>query len=256
MGFHAILYQLFPSQLTLSVVASELGNMGNTEKEKTARRKVLKGIVELRNTHKIPSLLIWLSDSGVSYFGTPSLKDKALNSFNCACVCTCNAQNQRSWVGCMEDDDRALVDGGATFEVGIDLVDFMEADTPIDKLPMRLDLMVYNELAKWLRPQIVRSRHEIGYKGSKIVFKDMSWCPSFWPVDICHWMEVSNFSRWKATEYTGEGDLTHVLRKAVEKRLAEKNINPDEHVKITVDKFKQKRKETWRGQHKEPQVLF
>ena len=45
---------------------------------------------------------------------------------------------------------------------------------------------------------------------------------------------VSNFSYWKASEYSREGYLTMVLKKAVENRLAEKNINPDGHVKVNV----------------------
>ena len=38
-----------------------------------------------------------------------------------------------------------------------------------------------------------------------------------------------------------------VLEKRVESRLAEKNIDPDFHVKVKVNKKKQKQKEKWRG---------
>jgi hypothetical protein len=60
--------------------------------------------------------------------------------------------------------------------------------------------------------------------------------PSFWPDNLCDWMEVSNFSHWKASEHTGPGDLTMVLKQAVENRLNEKGIQPEEYVKINVDK--------------------
>ena len=213
--------------------------MGKYEKEKTARRKVLKGIVELRNVYKIPSVIIWLTDSGPSFFGTNALKQKATRSFNCTCACSCTAENENKWPDIMEEDERSLLDTDDLFDPGMDLLDWMEVDTPIQKLPMKLDLMVYNELAKWLRPQIIRSRHERGYEGVKIGFKDPSWCPSFWPSDICQWVEVSNFSRWKSSEYTGEGDLTDVLKKAVENRLQQKGLDPEEHVSMNVDKSKE-----------------
>ena len=45
-----------------------------------------------------------------------------------------------------------------------------------------------------------------------------------------------------------------VLKKAVENRLTEKNINPDDHIKVNVDEKKQKRKEKWRGNHSNPEV--
>ena len=68
------------------------------------------------------------------------------------------------------------------------------------------------------------------------------WCPSFWPSDMCDWIGVPNFKHWKAAEYTGEGGLTAVLRKAIENRLAKKHLDPSDHIKINVDKNKQKRK--------------
>ena len=70
--------------------------------------------------------------------------------------------------------------------------------------------------------------------------------PSFWPDNLCDWMEVSNFSHWKASEHTGPGDLTMVLKQAVENRLNEKGIQPEEYVKINVDK-KMGEKERNRG---------
>ena len=45
-----------------------------------------------------------------------------------------------------------------------------------------------------------------------------------------------------------------LLKKAVENRLSEKNINADDHVKVNVDEKKQKRKEKWRGNHSNPEV--
>ena len=40
-----------------------------------------------------------------------------------------------------------------------------------------------------------------------------------------------------------------LLKKAVENRLSEKNINADDHVKVNVDEKKQKRKEKGRRNH-------
>ena len=90
----------------------------------------------------------------------------------------------------MEEDERSLLDTDDLFDPGMYLLDWMEVDTPTQKLPMKLDLMVYNELAKWLRPQIIRSRHERGYEGVKIGFKDPSWCPvhlSGHPISVSGW---------------------------------------------------------------------
>ena len=227
-----------------------------TDREKTARRKVLRGLVDLRNQHKVVSLLVWVTSMGTSFFGNEGLKEKAKKAFDCKCVCSCSEAegNGKLWMDVLEEDERELMDCEAMFDPGMDLLDFMDMETPIQKLPLKLELMVYNDLAKWLRPQIIRNRHERGFDGVKIVYKDASWCPSFWPSEMCDWMEVSNFSHWKASEYSGEGDLTMVLKKAVENRLAEKNIHPDDHVKVNVDKKKQKRKEKWRGNHSNPEV--
>ena len=64
-----------------------------------------------------------------------------------------------------------------------------------------------------------------GFDGVKIVYKDASWCPSFWPTEMCDWMEVSNFSHWKASEYSGEGDLTMVLKKSGEEIIPIRRYN-------------------------------
>ena len=58
--------------------------MGKAEKERTSRRKVLKGLVELRNDHKFASVLIWVNNLGTSLFGTDGLKEKAKSAFNCS----------------------------------------------------------------------------------------------------------------------------------------------------------------------------
>ena len=182
--------------------------MGKADKERTSRRKVLKGLVELRNDHKFASVLIWVTNHGTSFFGTDGLKEKAKSAFNCSCVCSCDARNTSLWPDVLESDEMNLLATEGDFDPGMDILDFHDMEIPLEKLPMKLDLMCYNDLAKWLRPQIVRSRHERGYAGLKIVYKDMSWRPSFWPDNLCDWMEVSNFAHWKASEYTGPGDLT------------------------------------------------
>ena len=225
-----------------------------SEKEKTARRKVLKNLVDLRNDHKVASILIWITSWGTSYFGTEGLKEKAKRAFDCKCACTCEAANGNLWADVMEEDDLKLSKAEICFDPGMDLLDYMNLDTQIEKLPMRLDLMVLNDLSKWLRPQIIRSRHERGFTGTKIGYKDPMWCPTFWPSDMCDWTEVPNFKHWKAAEYKGEGGITGVLRKAVENRLAEKNLDPSYHIKVNVDKNKQKRTEKWRGHHSDPEV--
>ena len=55
-----------------------------------------------------------------------------------------------------------------------DWLNQMYVDTPVEKLPLKLDLMVYNDLSKWIRKQILKDRHERGYSGRKIVYKDMT----------------------------------------------------------------------------------
>ena len=54
-----------------------------SEKEKTARRKVLKHLVDLRNDHKVASILVWITSWGTSFFGTDVLKEKAKRAFDC-----------------------------------------------------------------------------------------------------------------------------------------------------------------------------
>ena len=107
-----------------------------------------------------------------------------------------------------------------------------------------------------IRPQIVLNHKERGFSGKRIVFKDPSWSPSFWPED-CDWMEVSNFSSWNKTEYTGPGDLTDVLRQAVENRLVEKGIyDPNSYIQNDRDEKKEKRKDKWRGKYSNPSVSY
>ena len=234
----------------------KMGNKG--EKEDTARRRVLKTLVELRNEHKIAAVLIWVTRFGTVSFGTDGMKEKAEKAMKCTCKCTCAAKNTSPWQGVIENDEKNISKKSCPpFEPGMDILDYVYVEMGIlpPKLPMKLELMVYNDLAKWLRPQIVKNRHARGFTGVRIAYKDMSWCPSFWPEE-CNWMEVSNFSHWDAIEYTGTGDLTSVLKTAVENCLAEKNINPDDHVLDGRDKKKEKRKEKWRGKHSNPEVSF
>ena len=179
----------------ISCVDNSLKMGSKTEREKTARRKVLKGLVDLRNQHKVVSLLVWVTSMGTSFFGNEGLKEKAKKAFSCSCVCSCSEGNEKFWMDTLEEDERDLLDCEGDFDPGMDLLEFMDMETPIQKLPMKLELMVYNDLAKWLRPQIIRNRHERGFDGVKIVYKDASWCPSFWPTEMCEWIEVSNFSK-------------------------------------------------------------
>ena len=48
----------------------------------------------------------------------------------------------------LEEDERDLLDCEESFDPGMDLLDFMDMETPIQKLPLKLELMVYNDLAK------------------------------------------------------------------------------------------------------------
>ena len=113
------------------------------------------------------SILIWITSWGTSYFGTEGLKEKAKRAFDCKCACTCEAANGNLWADVMEEE--------ICFDPGMDLLDYMNLDTQIEKLPMRLDLMVLNDLSKWLRPQIIRSRHERDFTGTKIGYNDPMW---------------------------------------------------------------------------------
>ena len=47
-----------------------------SEKEKTARRKVLKHLVDLRNDHKVASILVWITSWGTSFLAPMVLKRK------------------------------------------------------------------------------------------------------------------------------------------------------------------------------------
>ena len=231
--------------------------MGKKEKEDTARKNTMKALVHLRNDHKVASVLIWVTSQGTGFFGTDNLKAKAEKAFKCKCACTCDANNDGLWQDVIEEDEKTLTGKNRVpaFDPGMDLLTHMEMDMSIEKLPMKLSLMVYNDLAKWLRKQIVLNRHERGYTGNKIKYSDMTWCPSFWPNDLIQWQDVPNFSHWKASSYHGEGDLTFVLKKAAENRLVEKDVDdPENYVKTNVDKQKEKRKEKWRGKHSNSDV--
>ena len=122
--------------------------MGNSkDKEETARRKVLKGLVELRNIHKIAAIVIWTTKSGPVFFGTDILKAKAKTAFECTCECSCNANNSTLWPQAIQDDEDGLCHNADFFDPGMDLVDFMKLDVPVPKIPMRLDLMCFHDLA-------------------------------------------------------------------------------------------------------------
>ena len=55
----------------------------------------------------------------------------------------------------LEEDEIDLLDCEVMFDPGMDLLDFTDMETPIQKLPLKLELLVYNDLAKWLRTQII-----------------------------------------------------------------------------------------------------
>ena len=55
----------------------------------------------------------------------------------------------------LEEDERDLLDCEVMFDPSMDLLDFIDMETPIQKLPLKLELLVYNDLAKWLRTQII-----------------------------------------------------------------------------------------------------
>ena len=116
-----------------------------SEKEKTARRKVLKHLVDLRNDHKVASILVWITSWGTSFFGTDGLKEKAKRAFDWKCACTWEAANGNLWTDVMEEDDLRLGKAEICFGPGMDLFDYMNVETQIEKLPMRLDLMVFND---------------------------------------------------------------------------------------------------------------
>ena len=99
-----------------------------------------------------------------------------------------------------------------------DWLNQMYVDTPVEKLPLKLELMVYNDLSKWIRKQILKDRHERGYSGRKIVYKDMTWKPSFWPEDLCDWREVCNFAHWKKEDVTCGTDIKQT-RSLIHKKL-------------------------------------
>ena len=229
---------------------------GEGDKIDNTRRRVLKGLLELQKVKKIACVLIWTTDFGTSFFGTEKLKVKAQKSFDCTCICTCGHGSANSWQHELEDDEKALIENGPAIDDNTtDLLNQMYVDTPVEKLPLKLDLMVYNDLSKWIRKQILKDRHERGYSGRKIVYKDMTWKPSFWPEDLCDWREVCNFAHWKKEDVTCGTDLTTILKRAVELRLRSKGIDPADHVAGNVDARKQKRKQKWRGIHSNPTVI-
>ena len=227
------------------------------DKVDNIRRRVLNGLLELQKVKKVACVLIWTTEFGTSFFGTEKLKIKAQKSFDCTCLCSCGHGSANSWQHELEDDEKALIENGPMIDNNTtDLLNHMYADAPVEKLPSKLELMVYNDLSKWVRKQILKDRHERGYSGKKIVYKDMTWKPSFWPDDLCDWREVSNFAHWKKEDVTTGTDLTTILKRAVELRLRSKGIEPADHVASNVDVRKQKRKQKWRGIHNNPTVFL
>ena len=101
------------------------------------------------------------------------MHEKAKKAFDCKCVCSCSEAegNGKLRMDVLEEDERELMDCEAMFDPGMDLLDFMDMETPIQKLPLKLELMVYNDLARWLTLQIIRNRHERGFDGVKILYK-------------------------------------------------------------------------------------
>ena len=80
-----------------------------TDREKTARRKVLRGLVDLRNKHKVVSLLVWVTSMRTSFFRNEGLKEKARK----ACV------YEKLWINALEEDERDLLDCEVMFDPGM-----------------------------------------------------------------------------------------------------------------------------------------
>ena len=77
---------------------------------------------DLRNKHKVVSLLGWVTSMGTSFFGNEGLKEKARKAFNCKCVCSCSEGNEKLWMNALEEDEIDLLDCEVMFDPGMDLL--------------------------------------------------------------------------------------------------------------------------------------
>ena len=115
----------------LVVITDSINMTNKADKEKAARRRVLTNLVNRRNEHKIPYLLIWQTPWGTSFFGTDSMQQMVKTSFACQCICTCNAVNANLWPEVMDTDEREVIDNEDPFDPGMDLLNYVEIQTPI-----------------------------------------------------------------------------------------------------------------------------
>ena len=104
-------------------------------------------------------------------------------------------------------------------------------ETLVVLLPSNLEFMVYRQCADWLRNQIVVNHTERGYSGQVIVYGDEEWHPDFWLDEIFPWSSMTNFNNIRASDYTGDNNLTWFLTKIIERRLHMKGLilNGREH---------------------------
>ena len=86
---------------------------------------------------------------------------KGQSSFACQCICKCNAVTTKIWPEVTDTDKREVIDSEDPFDAGMDLLNYMEMQTAIQKLLMKLNLMIYSDLAMW--PQIIRNLEERGF---------------------------------------------------------------------------------------------
>ena len=83
-------------------------------------------------------------------------------------------------------DYEAIKNGNGMLDLPDGMEDALEVvlqkyTAQIARLPMPLELMNYDDLATWLRPQIILNRYERGLKGTKIGYGHPLWKPDFWP---------------------------------------------------------------------------
>ena len=93
-------------------------------------------------------------------------------------------------------------------------------------LPYHLQYMNFNEMRVWLSNEIMR---DIAMQGKnppqKIAWGDKSCTPSFWPEDLWPWNLVTNVCVKQRRKPKGAPVLSEVMRKAIENRFKQLNID-------------------------------
>ena len=209
------------------------------KRENKLWKQVHESLQELKDRFKQPFLLTYPSKKGQVFTGSSGVSEKFKEEY----------MEDDDWKTTFDTDQKSLCSIQETDQSRGQRI-FTERGRSIPlRLPADLDLMVLKDLNKWLMPEILKDYWRRGGKRRQVVFGIDEFKPSFWPNSIYPWSEIKkSFTKMKKTDYNGPGNVTYLLKKAIDSCLSSVyNIDARDYVDPSFSDEVRKRRLKRRG---------